>query len=51
MSALSTVFGCGKRGNKMTGVLTGFPRLQDPRSGRSLVECILLIANTSNMPV
>jgi V/A-type H+-transporting ATPase subunit A len=43
--------GCGERGNEMTDVLTDFPRLQDPRTGRSLMERTLLIANTSNMPV
>jgi V/A-type H+-transporting ATPase subunit A len=35
----------------MTDVLTEFPELKDPRSGRSLMERTLLIANTSNMPV
>jgi len=43
--------GCGERGNEMTDVLTEFPNLQDPRTGRSLMERTLLIANTSNMPV
>jgi V/A-type H+-transporting ATPase subunit A len=43
--------GCGERGNEMTDVLTDFPRLTDPRSGRSLMERTILIANTSNMPV
>jgi V/A-type H+-transporting ATPase subunit A len=43
--------GCGERGNEMTDVLTEFPRLLDPKSGRSLMERTLLIANTSNMPV
>ena len=43
--------GCGERGNEMTDVLTEFPELADPRSGRSLMERTLLIANTSNMPV
>jgi V/A-type H+-transporting ATPase subunit A len=43
--------GCGERGNEMTDVLTGFPHLTDPRSGRSLMERTILIANTSNMPV
>jgi V/A-type H+-transporting ATPase subunit A len=43
--------GCGERGNEMTDVLTEFPRLTDPRSGRSLMERTILIANTSNMPV
>ncbi|MCL2270521.1 MAG: V-type ATP synthase subunit A [Treponema sp.] len=43
--------GCGERGNEMTDVLTEFPELLDPRTGRSLMERTLLIANTSNMPV
>ncbi len=43
--------GCGERGNEMTDVLTEFPRLIDPHSGRPLMERTVLIANTSNMPV
>ena len=43
--------GCGERGNEMTDVLREFPKLQDPRSGRPLMERTILIANTSNMPV
>jgi len=43
--------GCGERGNEMTNVLTDFPELVDPRSGRPLMERTILIANTSNMPV
>jgi V/A-type H+-transporting ATPase subunit A len=43
--------GCGERGNEMTDVLTEFPKLIDPRTGRSLMERTVLIANTSNMPV
>jgi V/A-type H+-transporting ATPase subunit A len=43
--------GCGERGNEMAGVLEEFPRLVDPRSGRSLMERTVIIANTSNMPV
>ncbi|MDR0403708.1 MAG: V-type ATP synthase subunit A [Treponema sp.] len=43
--------GCGERGNEMTDVLSEFPHLTDPRSGRSLMERTILIANTSNMPV
>ena len=39
------------RGNEMTDVLTEFPRLIDPRTGKSLMERTVLIANTSNMPV
>ncbi len=43
--------GCGERGNEMTDVLTEFPELKDPTSGRPLMERTVLIANTSNMPV
>jgi len=43
--------GCGERGNEMTDVLNEFPKLIDPRSGKSLMERTILIANTSNMPV
>ncbi|MFZ2635493.1 MAG: V-type ATP synthase subunit A [Rectinemataceae bacterium] len=43
--------GCGERGNEMTEVLQEFPGLIDPRTGRSLMERTILIANTSNMPV
>jgi V/A-type H+-transporting ATPase subunit A len=43
--------GCGERGNEMTDVLTEFPKLIDPATGRSLMERTVLIANTSNMPV
>ncbi len=43
--------GCGERGNEMTEVLEEFPQLKDPRTGASLMERTILIANTSNMPV
>ncbi len=43
--------GCGERGNELVDVLESFPKLQDPYSGRMLMERTLLIANTSNMPV
>jgi len=43
--------GCGERGNEMTDVLSEFPELIDPKSGRPLMERTVLIANTSNMPV
>lgn len=43
--------GCGERGNEMTDVLNEFPSLKDPRTGRSLMERTILIANTSDMPV
>ncbi len=43
--------GCGERGNEMTEILQEFPHLKDPKTGRSLIERTVLIANTSNMPV
>ena len=43
--------GCGERGNEMTDVLNEFPELRDPRTGNSLMERTVLIANTSDMPV
>ena len=43
--------GCGERGNEMTDVLTEFPELKDPKTGRPLMERTILVANTSNMPV
>lgn len=43
--------GCGERGNEMTDVLNEFPELKDPKTGKSIMERTVLIANTSNMPV
>lgn len=43
--------GCGERGNELAEVLQDFPRLVDPRTGSSLMDRTILIANTSNMPV
>jgi V/A-type H+-transporting ATPase subunit A len=43
--------GCGERGNEMTDVLLEFPHLKDPKSGATLINRTVLIANTSNMPV
>ncbi len=43
--------GCGERGNEMTDVLNEFPELVDPRTGQSLMQRTVLIANTSDMPV
>ncbi|NGX17052.1 V-type ATP synthase subunit A [Wenzhouxiangella sp. XN24] len=43
--------GCGERGNEMAEVLDEFPALEDPRTGRPLMERTVIIANTSNMPV
>jgi len=43
--------GCGERGNEMTDLLMEFPELNDPKTGRPLMERTVLVANTSNMPV
>lgn len=43
--------GCGERGNEMTQVLEEFSELKDPKTGNSLLDRTVLIANTSNMPV
>ena len=43
--------GCGERGNEMTEVLNEFPKLLDPQTGQPLIKRMVLIANTSNMPV
>ena len=43
--------GCGERGNELADVLEDFEALEDPRTGRPLLDRTVLIANTSNMPV
>ncbi len=43
--------GCGERGNEIVDILSTFPELSDPRSGKPLMERTIIIANTSNMPV
>ncbi len=48
---LVVYIGCGERGNEMTDVLMEFPEIIDPRTGKSLMERTVLIANTSDMPV
>ncbi|MGI6167048.1 MAG: V-type ATP synthase subunit A [Eubacteriales bacterium] len=48
---LVVYIGCGERGNEMTDVLREFPEILDPRTGKSLMQRTVLIANTSDMPV
>ena len=43
--------GCGERGNEMADVITHFPSLKDPRTGKTLSERSIFIANVSNLPV
>ena len=42
---------CGERGNELADVLNEMARLQDPRTGHSLLDRTVLVANTSNMPL
>ncbi|NHI90972.1 MAG: V-type ATP synthase subunit A [Candidatus Lokiarchaeota archaeon] len=48
---LIVYIGCGERGNEMAEVLEEFPEIIDPQTNRSLMERMVLVANTSNMPV
>lgn len=50
-SDIVVYIGCGERGNEMTDVLGEFPELKDPKTGKSMMERTILIANTSDMPV
>jgi V/A-type H+-transporting ATPase subunit A len=43
--------GCGERGNELAEVLEEFPRLTDPRTGGTLMDRTVIVANTSNMSV
>lgn len=43
--------GCGERGNEIAEVLERFPQLNDPRSGKPLMNRTIVVANTSNMPI
>ena len=51
MADIVVYVGCGERGNEMADVLEEFPSLEDPRTGRSLMDRTVLVVNTSNMPV
>jgi V/A-type H+-transporting ATPase subunit A len=45
------VAACGERANEVVEIFTEFPHLDDPRTGRKLMERTTIICNTSNMPV
>ena len=45
------VAACGERANEVVEIFKEFPELDDPRTGRKLIERTTIIANTSNMPV
>jgi V/A-type H+-transporting ATPase subunit A len=42
---------CGERAGEVVEVLTEFPKLIDPKTGKSLMERTIIICNTSSMPV
>jgi V/A-type H+-transporting ATPase subunit A len=48
---LIIVVACGERANEVVEIFTEFPQLDDPRTGRKLMERTIIICNTSNMPV
>lgn len=48
---LIIVIACGERANEVVEIFTEFPELDDPRTGRKLMERTTIICNTSNMPV
>ncbi|MDR3012679.1 MAG: V-type ATP synthase subunit A [Chitinispirillales bacterium] len=48
---LIIVVACGERANEVVEIFTEFPALDDPRTGRKLIERTIIICNTSNMPV
>ncbi len=43
--------GCGERGNEMADVVDQFPEIEDPRTGKKLIERTIIVANVSNMAV
>ncbi|HOG26450.1 MAG TPA: V-type ATP synthase subunit A [Candidatus Cloacimonas sp.] len=42
---------CGERANEVVELFVEFPELDDPRTGRKLMERTIIVCNTSNMPV
>jgi V/A-type H+-transporting ATPase subunit A len=48
---LIIVVACGERANEVVEIFKEFPELDDPRTGRKLIERTIIICNTSNMPV
>lgn len=42
---------CGERAGEVVEILREFPHLEDPRTGKSLMDRSIIICNTSSMPV
>ena len=45
------VAACGERAGEVVEILREFPELEDPRTGKTLMERSIIICNTSSMPV
>ncbi|NQT28396.1 MAG: V-type ATP synthase subunit A, partial [Candidatus Omnitrophica bacterium] len=45
------VAACGERAGEVVETLREFPKINDPRTGKSLMERTIIICNTSSMPV
>ncbi|KPK43980.1 MAG: ATP synthase subunit A [Planctomycetes bacterium SM23_25] len=45
------VAACGERAGEVVETIREFPKLEDPRTGRSLMERTVIVCNTSAMPV
>ncbi len=45
------VAACGERAGEVVEILREFPHLEDPKTGRTLMERSVIICNTSSMPV
>ena len=45
------VAACGERAGEVVETIREFPELEDPRTGRSLMERTIIVCNTSSMPV
>ncbi len=45
------VAACGERAGEVVEILREFPHLEDPRTGKTLIDRSIIICNTSSMPV
>ncbi len=45
------IVACGERAGEVVETIRDFPRLEDPKTGRSLMDRTVIICNTSSMPV
>jgi len=45
------VAACGERAGEVVEILREYPHLEDPRTGRTLIDRTIIVCNTSSMPV